>query len=123
MNLVDSSGWLEYLSNGPNASAFEKPLADVENLVVPTLCLYEVFKVVLRERGENDALQAVALMQQGKVIELTAEIALMAARTSLDLKMPMADSIILASGYLHGATVWTQDADFKNVKGAKYIPR
>ena len=105
MNLVDSSGWREYLAPGPNASAFEKPLTDVENLVVSMLCLYEVFEVVLRERGESDALRAGALMQQGKVIEPTAEIALMAARTSLELKLPTADSIILGSGYLPGATV------------------
>jgi predicted nucleic acid-binding protein len=123
MNLVDSSGWLEYFSDGANAAAFEKALTDVDSLIVPTLCLYEVFKVVLRERGENDALQAVALMQQGKVVELTAEIALLAARTSLDRRIPMADSIILATGCLHGAMVWSQDADFKNVKGVKYIPQ
>jgi predicted nucleic acid-binding protein len=123
MNLVDSCGWLEYFSDGPNASTFEKALTDVENLIVPTLCLYEVFKVVLRERGESDALQAVALMQQGKIFELTAEIALLAARTSLDLKIPMADSIILATGHLQGAVIWTQDADFINVKGVKYIPK
>lgn len=123
MNLVDSSGWLEYFSDGPNAAAFEKVLISGENLLVPTICLYEVFKVVLRERGENDALQAVALMQQGNVVELTAEVALLAARTGLELKIPMADSIVLATGYLHEAVIWTQDTDFKNIKGVKYIPR
>lgn len=123
MNLVDSSGWLEYFSEGPNASAFERILTDTENLLVPTLCLYEVFKVVLRERGENEALQVVALMRQGSILELTAEIALLAARTSLDLRIPMADSVILATGRLHGAVIWTQDSDFKNIRGVKYIAR
>jgi len=123
MNLVDSSGWLEYFSDGANATAFERVLTNTENLLVPTLCLYEVFKVVLRERGENEALQAVALMRQGSIVELTAEIALLAARTSLDFRIPMADSVILATGLLHKAVVWTQDADFKDVKGVKYIPR
>jgi predicted nucleic acid-binding protein len=122
MNLVDSSAWLEYFSDGPNAAAFERALKDADNLLVPTLCLYEVFKVVLRERGESEALQAVALMRQGKVIDLTAEIALLGARTSLDFRIPLADSIILATGRLHGAVIWTQDADFKDIKGVKYIP-
>jgi len=122
MILVDSSGWLEYFADGPNAAAFERVLINTEKLLVPTLCLYEVFKVVLRERGEDEALQAVALMRQGEVVDLTAEIALLGARTSLDFQIPLADSIILATARLHGAIIWTQDADFKDVRGVKYIP-
>jgi predicted nucleic acid-binding protein len=122
MNIVDSSGWLEYLSDGPNASAFEKTLMNTEDLVVPTLCLFEVYKVVLCEHGENDALQAVALMRQARTLDLTTEIALLAARLSLEFKIPAADSIILATGRLCEATIWTQDEHFKNIKGAKYIP-
>ena len=123
MNVVDSSAWLEYFANGPNASFFTPPIEDLERLIVPSVTIYEVFKRVLQQREEGQALQAVATMQQGAVVDLDERLALNAARISVDLKMPMADSIILASGYLHGATVWTQDADFKNVKGAKYIPR
>ena len=123
MNLVDSSGWLEYLSDGPNASSFEKPLTNTENLIVPTLCLYEVFKVALRERGETDALQAAALMSQGNIMELTSEIALQAARISLDHKLPMADSIVLATGQACDAAIWTQDEDFKGIKGVNFVPK
>jgi len=123
MNLVDSSGWLEYFSDGPQASAFEKPLKDVESLIVPTICLYEVFKVVLRERGENDAIQAVAMMRQGSVIDLNYEIVLLAARISLDLKLPMADSVVLATAQLNKSTIWTQDNDFENIKGVKYFAK
>ena len=123
MNLVDSSGWLEYLSDGPNASSFEKPLTNIENLIVPTLCLYEVFKVALRERGETDALQAAALMSQGQIVELTAEIALEAAKLSLEQKLPIADSIVLATGLKCDATIWTQDDDFKEIKGVNFIPK
>ena len=123
MNLVDSSGWLEYFSDGPNASSYEKPLTNPENLIVPTLCLYEVFKVVLRERDETDALLAVALMSQGNIVELTSEIALEAARISLDYKLPMADSVVLATGRVCDATIWTQDNDFKGIKGVKLIPK
>ncbi len=123
MNIVDSSGWLEYLADGPKASSFEKPLQDLENLIVPTICLFEVFKVVLRERSENDALQAVALMKQGNVVDLSAEIALEAARISHDHKIPMADSIVLATAWNWDATIWTQDSDFAKLDRVKYFPK
>lgn len=121
MNLVDSSGWLEYLADGPNAAVFEKPLKDIQNLIVPSLCLSEIFKLVLRERGENDALQAIALMRQGTVIDLTAEIALLAARISTDLQLPLFEGIILTTSQLSGATLWTQNSAFESVKGVKYV--
>ena len=123
MNLVDSSGWLEFLSDGPKASQFEKSLLDLDHLIVPSICIYEVFKVVLRERGEDDALQAAALMKQGKVVDLTEEIALEAARLSFELKIPMADSIVLATGRRYEATIWTLDQDFQDLPGVKYIPK
>jgi len=123
MNLVDSSGWLEYLAEGPHAEAFSRPLRDTANLLVPTVCIYEVFRVVLRERGEEDALQAAALMKQGTVVDFSSEIALVAAKTSLEMKIPLADSIVLATARIHDAVVWTKDADFKGIKGVKYFPR
>lgn len=123
MNIVDSSGWLEYFADGPKASSFEKPLQDLENLIVPTICLYEVFKVVLRERSENDALQAIALMKQGKIVDLTAEISLEAAKISFDNKIPMADSIVLATAWTYEATIWTMDSDFEKFNGVKYFSR
>jgi len=121
LNLVDSSGWLEYFADGPNAAAFEKPLRDVERLVVPSVCIYEVFKVVLRERGEDSALQAAALMRQGRVADLTPDIALRAAKLSLEFRLPMADSIVLATGEAHGALIWTQDADFERFSSVKFF--
>jgi len=123
MNLVDSSGWLEYFSDGPRASVFGKPLIDVEKLIVPTICLYEVFKVALRERGEDAALQAAALMSNGTIVDLTSEIALQAAKISLELKIPTADSIVLATGQFYQATIWTQDSDFEKIRGVKYFPK
>jgi len=121
MNLLDSSGWLEYFADGPNAKKYIKPLNELEDLIVPTICLYEVFKVVLRERDEDSAIQAIALMKQGKIIELTSDIALQAAKNNLDLKLPMADSIILAIAAKYEAIVWTQDADFKGKPFVKYF--
>jgi predicted nucleic acid-binding protein len=123
MNVVDSSGWLEYFADGPNADFFASAIETVTELVVPTLSLYEVFKSVLQQRGEGDALQAVAVMIQGKVIDLDLELALSAAKMSTELKLPMADSVILATAQAHGATLWTQDADFKEITGVQYIAK
>jgi predicted nucleic acid-binding protein len=121
VNVVDSSGWLEYFAAGPNADFFAPAIEATDELVQPTVGLYEVFKRVLQQRGEGDALQAIALMQQGTVVELTAPLALEAARTSVALGLPMADSIILATARTFEATLWTQDADFAAVEGVRYI--
>ena len=123
MNLVDSSGWLEFFADGPNAKFFAPPLNNVDELVVPTISIYEVFKSVLRQRDESAGLQAIALMKQGLVVDLTINIAMMAAKLSLEHNVPMADSIILSSGRLYQATVWTQDADFKGLEGVEYIKK
>ena len=123
MNLVDSSGWLEFFADGPNADCFAEPLRDREQLLVPTVIVYEVFKVVLRERGENAALQAEALLRQGVLVDLSEDIALRAARLSLAHKLPMADSIILATARTYEAVVWTQDDDFKGLDGVRYFPK
>ena len=123
MNVVDSSGWLEYFADGPNAGFFAQAIETVTDLVVPTLSLYEVFKRVLQQRGEGDALQVVAVMIQGRVIDLDLDLALSAARVSMELKLPMADSVMLATAQAHGATLWTQDADFEGIAGVQYIAR
>ena len=123
MNLVDSSAWLEYLADGPNAEHFSEPLIDIDNLIVPTICIYEVFKAVSRQRGEDAALQAVALMKQGTTVHLTDDLALQAAKIGLEYKIPMADSIILVTVRAHEAVLWTQDQDFKDLKNVKYFPK
>ena len=123
MNVVDSSGWLEYLADGPNADFFANSILATADLLVPTLSLYEVFKRVLQQRGEDDALQAVALMQQGAIVELSAPLALSAARISFNDKIPMADSIMLATARAYGATLWSQDSDFENIAGVRYVAK
>jgi predicted nucleic acid-binding protein len=123
MNLVDSSGWLEYFADGPNASFFARPIQDLSQLVVPTLSIFEVFKRIAQQRGEGDALQAIAVMQQSEVVELTSPLALNSARLSIEARLPMADSIILATARALGATLWTQDADFKDMEGVRYIEK
>ncbi|MDK9718594.1 MAG: type II toxin-antitoxin system VapC family toxin [Trichlorobacter sp.] len=123
MNVVDSSGWLEFFADGPNAEQFARPLNDLEQLIVPSISVFEVFRVVCRQRGEEQALQAAALMQHGKIIELSSSLALYAAKLSIELKLPMADSIILATARLNEATLWTQDNDFEGIDGVRYFPK
>jgi len=120
MNVVDSSAWLEYFANAPNAAFFAPAIEQTDELMVPSLTIYEVFKRVLQQRDEGDALRAVALMQQGTVVDLDARLAVTAARLSRDTGLPMADSVVLATARLHGATLWTQDADFKNLPEVRY---
>ena len=120
MNLVDTSGWIEYFFDGNSASYFAEPIEDIENLIVPAVCVYEVFKKVNQVADEARALQAVAQMKQGQVIELSEEIAMKAALLSLKHKLPMADSFVYATGQLEGALIWTQDADFKGLPGVQY---
>ncbi len=123
MNIVDSSGWLEFFSDGPNASVFAEPLSDVTILIVPSITIFEVFKVVLRESNEDSALVAASLMAQGKVVDLSFEISLQAAKLSHEFKIPMADSIIITTGHNYDAVVWTQDVDFKEFQHVKYFPK
>jgi predicted nucleic acid-binding protein len=123
MNIVDSSGWLEYFADGENASFFAPAIEDIGRLIVPVICMYEVFKRLMVQRGENTALVHIGDMHQGQVAELTSPIALQAAKISTELKMAMADSIILATARAYEATLWTQDADFAGITGVKYIKK
>ncbi|MBL0173916.1 MAG: type II toxin-antitoxin system VapC family toxin [Ignavibacteria bacterium] len=120
MNAVDSSAWLEYFADGPAASFFAPAIENVEELLVPAICIYEVFKRVLQQRGEDDAVQAVSLMQQGTVVDVDAVIAESAARISAAERLPMADSMIVAIARARGAMLWTQDAHFEGMAGVKY---
>ena len=123
MNVVDSCGWPEYFADAPNADFYAPAIEDVQNLIVPTICILEVFKRVLQQRNEDAALQAIALMHQGVIVDLTSSIALDAAKIGTQLKLPLADSVILATARTHAAVIWTQDEDFKGIKGVKYIER
>lgn len=118
-NVVDSSGWLEYLADSAQAVHFEQALQDTANLIVPVITIYEVFKKVLRERGEGDALLVASQMQSGTVIDLDSTLALEAARHPL----PLADSLIYATAMSHGATLWTQDEHFQKLPNVRYFPK
>lgn len=121
MNLVDSSGWLEFFTDGINAAFFAPVIEATDQLIVPTISLFEVFKRVLQQSSQGEALRAVAWMQKGQIVDLDTTIALSAAKLSLELKLPMADSLILATARAYDATLWSQDTDFEHIPGVKYI--
>jgi len=123
MNIVDSSGWLAYFADEPSAKHFHKTLNEPSSLIVPTVTIYEVFKVALRESSENQALQVVAAMQKGQVVDLTSSLAISASKLCLAHNLPMADSIILATAREYDAIIWTLDSGFKNIKNVRYFPK
>src|SRR5689334_14271778 len=123
MNVVDSSGWLEYFINGKNAAFFAPAIEDAQNVIVPTISLFEVFKRILMDGNRDDALEAIAVMKEGRVVDLDDNLALVASELSYELKLPLADSIILATARANSATLWTQDAHFKDVQGVKFLQK
>jgi predicted nucleic acid-binding protein len=120
VNIVDTSGWIEFLFEGRNAGMFAPLVEDVDDLLVPVICLHEVFKKVKAVADEAKALQAIAQMKQGRVVEITEAIALRAGLISLKHRLPMADSLILATAWSEQATLWTQDEHFKGLPGVEY---
>lgn len=118
-NVVDSSGWLEYFTGSDRASLFASAIEDAENLFVPVISIYEVFTKVLRERGEDDALQVASMMQGGHLVDLDCALALEAARHLL----PLADGIIYAAAMRHEAALWTQDELFEDYPNVRFFPR
>lgn len=123
MNVVDSSGWLEYFADGPNADFFATAIENTSDLVVPTISIYEVFKRVLQQRDESAALLVTVDMQQGLIVDLDVTLALDAAKLSYDLRLPFADSVMLTTAHAYGATLWTQDADFIDIDGVQYTKK
>ena len=120
MNVIDSSAWLEYFADGPNADEFAAPIQDAASLVVPSITLFEVFKRIRTQRDSEIALRAVSQMRRGTVVDLDADLAIAAADLSAELRMALADSVILATAQAHDATVWTQDADFDGLDNVEY---
>jgi toxin FitB len=122
MNVVDSSGWLEYFANGQNADFFAPAIEDTAQLLVPVICVYEVFKRILQQQGLGQAETRIADLYKGNLIDVTSPLAISAAVLSAQLKLPMADSLILATARANNATLWTQDEHFANIEGVKYVP-
>ncbi len=123
MNLIDSSAWLAYLTGEENRKHFREPIKDFMHLIVPTVVLYEVTKRMMASFGEASVIEVGTHLQRGRVIPLTDYLAILAAKISREEKLGMADSIILATARTYGATLWTQDADFKGIKEVKYFAK
>ncbi len=123
MNVVDSSGWIEYLEDAPNAEFFRPVIEDAARLIVPAICMVEVFRWVLRESRKAQAVRAASLMHAGRVVDLDGFLAFLAAWAGLRHRLPLADSVIFATARAHGATLWTQDADFENLPGVRFQRR
>ena len=121
MNVVDLSGWLEFFTDGPNARLFRPAIKDEQNLIIPTICLYEVFKITLARAGEEEALHVAGLMSFGQIVDLNREIALAAGQISNQQKLSMADSLIYATAQANAASLWTQDEHFKGLPDVKFI--
>jgi predicted nucleic acid-binding protein len=123
MNIVDTSGWLEYFADTPQARHFAAAIEDTGKLLVPSIVLYEVFKKIMLAFDENRAFQAVAQLKQGRVVDVDEAVALYAGKISIEKKLPMADALIYATAILHHATVYTQDAHFAGLPQARYFAR
>jgi len=123
MNVVDTSGWLEYFADGKNAPFFAPPIEDTMNLLVPVICVNEVFKKIFQEQGQGAAELRIADLYNGQILDLTAPIAISAAKISAELKLPMADSIILSTARYYRASLWTQDEHFKDIPTVQYIKK
>ncbi len=123
MNVVDSSGWLEYFAEAENADFFAPAIEDAQQLLIPVICIYEVFKKIQQQRDVKTARANISDMHEGQIVELDTSLALSAAQISIDMKLPMADSIILATARAHNAILWTQDAHFIDIPGVRYIEK
>lgn len=123
MNVIDSSAWLSYFSGDANADVFSEPIENTGRLIVPSITLTEVFKCIYRQCNENKALEAVAHMRQGRVVDLDSDLAVSAAMYGIEFKLPLADSVIYATGRKFSAVIWTQDNDFKALAGVNYFPK
>jgi predicted nucleic acid-binding protein len=123
VNLVDSSAWLEYFADGPQADAFAKVIEAVDRLIVPTVVLLEVARRVRQQRDDATALIVVSQMRRARVVDLDADLAVTAGLLGVRAKLPLADSIILATARLTEATIWTMDADFDGMENVRYFPK
>jgi len=118
-NVVDSSAWLEYVGGTERSSLFAEAIEDVDNLYVPVICLYEVYKKMLRERGDDAAFTVTTIMRNGHIVDIDSALAVSAARYAL----PLADSLIYATARKCNAILWTQDGDFDGLSDIRYIPK
>jgi toxin FitB len=119
--VVDSSGWIEFFTDGPKADAYARYLKNSEKVVTPAVVIYEVYKKIKRERGEEMAKLCVAQMEKTRGVPIDQSLALRAADLSLEFSLPMADSLVLAAARALGVELITSDTDFKNIPGVRVL--
>ncbi len=123
MIVVDSSGWIEFFTDGPLANEYAKRLRNLPGIVTPVIVIYEVYKRLKPELSEDDALVAVSAMQRTRVVAMNQEMALVAADLSLEQGLAMADAIVLAAAHMYHAELVTSDRDFQGIAGVTYLPK
>ncbi|MDR1095870.1 MAG: type II toxin-antitoxin system VapC family toxin [Spirochaetaceae bacterium] len=123
MNIIDSSFWLEYFAGTDSGNIVSETVEDTNSLIIPAITLYEVFKKLLLETTEDDALFCIAHMKQGNIINLNDELSLFASKLSIEFKLPMADSIIYATNLKYHCVLWTQDRHFSGLNFVHYFEK
>jgi predicted nucleic acid-binding protein len=123
LSVVDSSGWIEFLANDPNASAFEPQIDPPTELVIPTIVLVEVLRWLRAHGRADEAEETLAAMARARVVPLTISIASLAAELGIRHRLPLADSIVYATAQSLGMELWTQDKDFEGLPGVRYLPK
>lgn len=119
MIVVDSSGWIEFFLDGPKAGIYARYLQHPEKILTPVIVVYEVYKKVKRERGEQLAKLCLAQIEKTQIVPITQTIALLAADLSLEFSLPMADALVLATARAQKSELITSDSDFQNIPGAR----
>lgn len=123
MNVVDSCGWLEYFADGPNATFFTAAIEDTAQLIVPAVCVFEVYKRLHAQHGKAGADQGIAFLSQGKQVDLSFEELAAAAVAARLHGLAMADAMIWQTAQLHAAQLYTQDADLQGLPGVRYVAK
>ncbi|MCL2845699.1 MAG: type II toxin-antitoxin system VapC family toxin [Chitinivibrionia bacterium] len=123
MNVIDTCLWIEYFLGKDIDVSISNAIRDTSNLLVPTICIYEVYRKALPEKGGAFADVLVEIMEKGNVVDINSDLAVLAAKISKQYKLPMADSIIYATAQMNNATVWTQDKHFQNLEAVNYFPK
>lgn len=121
MIVVDSSGWIEFFTDGPLADEFAPYLEDLAEVVTPTIVIFEVYRVIRRQRSEEEAIAAVAQMQKTSVVDLDQFLALSAADVSIAHRLAMADAIVYATALSGDIAMVTADAHFQGLDNARVI--
>ena len=123
MNVVDSSGWVEYFQDSPRADLFAMAIEQRDRLLVPTIALFEVHKVLSRSLAADLVDRCLDVMRLGRVLDLTDARAIAASKVSRQHRLALADAAMYSMALEHGATFWTQDIDYNGLSSVRYFAK